>query len=58
MFGLLQLMGLLILSHTVYDVMKEDREKWVSSIRKYVARKWHQVEQRVASGGNGKKEGV
>jgi hypothetical protein len=48
MFGFFRLVGVIVLSHTLYDLMKDDRKEWVSSIRKFVARKWHDAEQRVA----------
>ncbi len=54
MFGFIKVMALLIMSHTVYDLMKEDRQKWIGGIRRFVAKKWHEAEQRVGVG-NGKK---
>lgn len=55
MFNIFKMVGVIVFSHTLYDLLKEDRTKWVSSIRQFVAKKWHEAEQRVAATVNGKK---
>lgn len=51
--GLVKLLATLILSHTIYDLMRDDRQKWVGNIRRLVAKKWHEVEARINGGQKG-----
>ena len=54
MFVMIKFVGVIVFSHVLYDLMKDDRQKWVSNIRKFVVKKWHEAEQHVtATTGNG-----
>lgn len=54
MFGIIKFVGVIVFSHVLYDLMKEDRNEWVKRIRTYTVKKWHDVERRVTvAGGDG-----